>query len=148
MTAVILNEVKNLLPFLSVLLLTLACSRPSSTETFLRGPGPYEFALDLSDSTAVWDVSFYTRVDAARDTLSELALSATWTSPSAESFTETVYLPLSEGTSFFSREACVPYRTAIAPAERGLWTLTVTVPVPPEGLRGMGLVVRRNPLSF
>lgn len=99
--------------------------------------------MDLSDSTAVWDISFYTRVDAA-DAPSEMELSATWTSPSAESLTETVYLPLSEGTSFFSREACVPYRTAVAPAERGLWTLTVTVPFPPDGLRGLGLVVTRK----
>ena len=132
------------LPFILLLLLAAACRQPASTETFVPAPGPYEFALDLSDSTAVWDVSFYTRVDAARDTLSELALSATWTSPSAESFTETVYLPLSEGTSFFSQEACVPYRTAVAPLERGCWTLTVTVPSPPPGLRGVGLVVARS----
>ena len=121
-------------------LLALACSRPSSTETFLRGTGPYEFAVDLSDSTAVWDISLYTRVDAA-DAPSEMELSATWTSPSAASFSETVYLPLSAGTSFFSQEACVPYRSAVAPAERGLWTLTVTVPEPPSGLRGLGLIV-------
>lgn len=130
--------------FISLLLLAASCRQPESTETFLRGPGPYEFAVDLSDSAAVWDVSFYTRVDAVRDTLSELALSATWTSPSAESFSETVYLPLSGGTSFFSHEACVPYRSAVAPLERGCWTLTVTVPSPPPGLRGLGLVVARS----
>ena len=83
-------------------------------------------------------------MDAVRDTLPELELTATWTSPSAQSFSETVYLPLSAGTSFFSREACVPYRTAVAPAERGLWTLSVTVPDPPAGLRGLGLVVSRS----
>ena len=134
---------KHPLLILSVLLLAFACSRPSSTETFIPAPGPYEFALDLSDSTAVWDLSFYTRVDAA-DAPSELELSATWTSPSAATFSETVYLPLSAGTSFFSQEACVPYRSAVAPAERGLWTLTVTVPLPPPGLRGVGLVVARS----
>ncbi|MBR4775835.1 MAG: hypothetical protein IK008_07035 [Bacteroidales bacterium] len=129
-------------PLISLLLLAIACSQPSSTETFLRGPGPYEFALDLSDSTAVWDVSFYTRVDAP-DAPPEMGLCATWTSPSAESFTDTVYLPLSAGTSFFSQEACVPYRSGVSPAERGHWTLTVDVPEPPSGLRGLGLVMTR-----
>ena len=131
------------LPLISLLLVALSCSRPSSTETFLRGTGPYEFALDLIDSTAVWDISLYTRVDAA-DAPSEMELCATWTSPSAESLTETVYLPLSAGTSFFSQEACVLYRTAVSPAERGLWTLTFSVPEPPDGLRGLGLVVARK----
>ena len=129
---------------LFALLLAASCSQPSSTETFIPAPGPYEFAVDLSDSVAVWDLSLYTRVDAVRDTLPELKLTATWTSPSAQSFSETVYLPLSGGTSFFSREACVPYRTAVAPLERGCWTLTVTLPSPPSGLRGLGLVVARK----
>ena len=134
---------KHLPLILSAFLLVLSCRQPASTETFIHAPGPYEYTLDLSDSAAVWDVSLYTRVDAVRETPSELEISATWTSPSAESFCETVYLPLSAGTSFFSREASVPYRAAVAPAERGLWTLTLTLPSPPSGLRGLGLVVER-----
>ena len=131
-------------PFLILLplLLALSCREPASTETFVRGTGPYEYAVDFSDSTATWDVSLYSRVDAV-DAPAEMTLELSWKAPSEAVFTETVYLPLSAGTSFFSRESCVPYRTAVAPAERGLWQLTIAVPDAPEGLRGMGLVVRR-----
>ena len=128
---------------ISLLLLTVACSQPSTVETFLRGTGPFEFTLDMSDSTSVWDYSFYTRVD-SQDAASELQLAVTWMSPLAESFTETVYLPLSAGTSFFSKEACVPYRTAVTPVDYGIWKLTIEVPEPPEGLRGLGLVMSRS----
>jgi hypothetical protein len=123
--------------------LAFACRQPASVEQFIAAPGPYAFALDLSDSTAVWDISLFSRVDAL-DAPAELALDVTWTAPSEAVFTETVYLLLQAGTSFFSHEACVPYRSGVAPSERGVWALTVTPVEPPTGLRGVGGVTKRQ----
>ena len=123
-----------------------ACSRPTSTETFLRGSGPYTFTVDMADSTAAYDFDLYTRVDAAGDPGSIL-LNITWKAPSDSAFTESVYLPVSQGASPFSRDAYAPYRAGVVPVENGIWTVTVAVPRPPEGLCGMGLVVRRSVLG-
>ena len=130
-------------PLIAWVFLAFACRQPASVEQFIAAPGPYAFALDLSDSTAVWDISLFSRVDAL-DAPAELALDVTWTAPSEAFFTETVYLPLQAGTSFFSHEACVPYRSGVAPSERGVWALTVTPVEPPTGLRGVGVVTKRQ----
>lgn len=134
-------------PLITLVFLAFACRQPASVEQFIAAPGPYAFVLDLSDSTAVWDISLFSRVDAL-DAPAELALDITWTAPSEAVFTETVYLPLQSGTSFFSHEACVPYRSGVAPSERGVWALTVTALEPPDGLRGMGLVVERVNVTY
>ena len=122
-------------------LLALSCHRPSSIEQFLRGAGPYCFAVDMSDSTAHFDFDLYTRID-ARECPAQLQLDMAWKDPRDSVFTETVYLPIDPGT-FCSHEAYAPYRANVVPAIPGLWTVTVTVPHSPAGLRGMGLVVRK-----
>ena len=129
---------KNLF-LIALLILAASCRQPVSVERFLRGTGPYEFAVDFSDSTATWNLDLYSRVDAL-EAPAEMPLELAWTSPSEAVFTETVYLPFSTGTSFFSHEALSPYRSDVVPSERGVWTLVITVPEPPKGLRGMGLV--------
>ncbi len=75
----------------TLLLLAAGC-RPASYEQFIRADqaqdGEYVFALDLSDSTATYDLSFYTRVDpalmAAATPSAELALQVCWYSPAGE----------------------------------------------------------------
>jgi len=136
--------VKNLLPFL-VLLLAFSCHRPASTEQFVRGSGPYTFAVDMSDSTCTYDFDLYTRID-AREYPARMQLDMAWKAPNDSVFTETVYLPVDGGSSFFSHEAYAPYRAEVVPAWHGAWTVTVSVPNPPEGLRGMGLVTRYQSL--
>lgn len=72
----------------TLLLLAAGC-RPASYEQFIRADqaqdGEYVFALDLSDSTATYDLSFYTRVDpalmAAATPSAELALQVCWLAP-------------------------------------------------------------------
>ena len=124
-------------------LLFLSCSRPSSTETFLRGDGPYVFTVDMSDSLATYDVDLFTRID-AMEFPAQLRLDITWKDPLDSLFTETVYLPVSRGSSFFSQESYAPYRADVAPAVPGLWSVTVAVHNPPEGLNGMGLVLKKH----
>ena len=131
--------------FIVSLLLT-GCKEPMSVERFVKGEGPYTFFVEMEDSTASYDFDFYTRVDAPLDSLRRmeaLPLTVTWTSPSFHVFKEEVYLPLDGQTTFFSRQVRAPYRSGVRSEEWGQWVLAVRVADPPEGLRGMGLVVRR-----
>lgn len=140
----------------TLLLLAAGC-RPASYEQFIRADqaqdGEYVFALDLSDSTATYDLSLYTRVDptlmAAATPSAELALQFCWYSPAGEAtaaqpclavpaMSEIVYLP-------FGAEAgsVKLYRSGVKPAPAGEWHLAVTPIVPPEGLRGIGIICKR-----
>lgn len=129
----------------TLLLLAAGC-RPASYEQFIRADqaqdGEYVFALDLSDSTATYDLSFYTRVDpalmAAATPSAELALQVCWMNPGGEAMSEIVYLP-------FGAEAgsVKLYRSGVKPAPAGEWHLSVTPIAPPEGLRGIGIICKR-----
>lgn len=140
--AVIIEMLRRISILLFVLLLALSCREPRSTETFVRGTGPYVFTVEMADSTATYDFDLYTRIDAATAP-AELPLKVAWKAPDGTLFTESVYLPVSGNSSFFSHEAYAPYRSAVVPSQWGTWTVTVTLLSVPEGLRGMGLVVRR-----
>ncbi len=118
-----------------------------SMEKFVEGEGPFTFFVDMSDSTATYDIDFYTRIDAPADSLQKLTampLQVTWTSPSFHAFREDVYMPVAGQSVFFSRQIRVPYRTGVRPEEPGAWTLAVRVTDAPEGLRGMGLIVEKK----
>ena len=138
---------KNLLPILSALLLLSACREPASVENFIPGEGPYVFTMDMADTTVVYNLDLYTRIDAAseREIPSEMPLLIQWTSPSDSLFREKVFLPLAP-------QVYRPYRAGVVPREPGRWKLTVTAPSAPEGLRGMGLVLSKakqnTPTSF
>ena len=130
---------------LSVLL--AGWKEPMSTERFVKGEGPFTFFVDMTDSTASYDFDFYTRVDAPVDSIRKmgaLPLTVTWTSPSFHVFKEGVFMPLEGQGSFFSRQVRAPYRAGVRPEEWGQWVVAVRVTNPPEGLRGMGLVVARR----
>ena len=132
-------------------LLLVGCQEPMSVERFVGGEGPYTFFVEMEDSTASYDFDFYTRVDAPMDSLVRMGampLTVTWTSPSFHVFREEVYMPLEGRTTPFSRQVRVPYRAGVRPDEWGPWTLTVRPVDPPEGLRGMGLIVKRNKEGF
>ena len=117
--------------------------------------GDYIFQLDLSDSTATYDLSLYTRVDpalmAAATPSAELALQVSWMNPVGEAeasdsarfgkpaMSEIVYLPYgSDGGTVRL------YRSGVKPSPAGEWQLTVTPIAPPEGLRGIGIICKRN----
>lgn len=140
---------KNLSCLLSLLLLVAACREPSSLEEFIPAPGPYEFQVEMSDTTVSYDFSFFTRLDGYPSDLQaahELPLRITWISPSDSSYTENVYMPLSGRSSMFSRQVFQPYRAHVRPVQPGLWTLRVAIPYADgrEILRGLGLVVAQS----
>ena len=129
-----------LLPLLAVLLLA-SCTQPPSREFFQRsdGTGEYSFPIDMSDTLAAYDLSFYTAMDKPlfhRDTLSCFPLQVLWRSPSGRYFSETVYYPASQRLA--------PYRSGVVPAEFGEWELSVTIPGEPARLRGLGVICKRT----
>ena len=132
---------------LSALLLFTASCRPASYEQFIRADqaqaGEYVFVLDLSDSTATYDLSLYTRVDpalmAAATPSAELALQVCWQSTAGEAMSEIVYLPYGAAGGTVQL-----YRSGIKPSPAGEWQLTITPMAPPAGLRGLGVICKRN----
>lgn len=130
--------------FLTLLLLA-GCRAPVSVEQFVKGAGPYSFPLDLSDTTVVYDLDFYTMLDAPV-TDGEMPLVVHWKAPSGALFSETVYFPLSGKEFLGSTQVRAPYRAGVSPSEPGLWSMVVSVPdtVSVPGLLGLGLVVTKS----
>ncbi|MBR6270414.1 MAG: hypothetical protein IKR30_07605, partial [Bacteroidales bacterium] len=140
------------------IMLLVSC-RPASYEQFIRADqaqaGEYVFVLDLSDSTATYDLSLYTRVDpalmAAATPSAELALQVCWMNPGGEeaasdsacfakpAMSEIVYLPYGAAGGTVQL-----YRSGIKPSPAGEWRLTITPMTPPAGLRGLGIICKRN----
>ena len=122
---------------LALLLLgAAACSRPSSVEQYVYddGTGQFDFTVDLSDSLCVYDLSFYTRLE-SRLAPPGFPVRIYWTSPSGESFAESLFYDASNGL-------IVPYRADLQPLEFGVWQLSVRARA--EGLVGMGLICTKK----
>jgi len=142
--------VKKLLSLTVLALLAIACAEPFTTEEFIPGGGPFVFTVDLSDSTATYDLYIYTRLDGLPEELLPVEgaqMRAEWRSPSDSLFSQTFYLPLTGNrNSFFSRQVYEPFREGWQPAQPGIWTLTLrqedrSQVIP---LRGLGLSVTKN----
>lgn len=137
------------IPLILIFLSVLSCREPMSVETYIHSEtGPYAFSVDMSDTTAVYDLTIYTRLDGPHRYLEsdfETPLTIYWRSPSDSLYSETVYLPLEgEDENFYSRQLIVPYREDVSPVEAGVWALTVTLPSPVPGLRGLGLMTTKR----
>ena len=115
--------------------LACACHRPVSYERFLRsdGSGMYEFEMDMSDSTCVYDLKFYTRLD-DRDATG-FPMQVRWYSPSGQLSSEQVYFDYASGP-------VAQYRLSCDPDEHGVWRMLVRADAP--GMRGLGLVCAKR----
>lgn len=125
------------LPLLLLLSLAFSCSQPPSREMFIRsdGSGEYVFPLQLPDTLAAYDISFYTVIDRPvfrADTIVSFPMQVVWRSPSGRYFSETVHYP--------ADSVKVRYRSGVIPSEEGDWTLSVTLDPEPGGLRGLGVI--------
>lgn len=134
--------------------LASACARPTSTEEFVRlsersEDGLYHFELDMSDSLALYDVIFYSRIDCNNVKLASLRdfpMEITWTAPdSVRRFREKVYFPIHDetaGSGFYSKQYVIPYRTGLSPVKPGVWQMSVKVDADEHipGFRGLGVV--------
>ena len=132
---------RRIIPIIILFATLTSCREPMSTETFIPGNGPFRFKVDMTDSLAVYDFDFYTRVDAAPEECPDsLELKIRWVSPQEEEFREIVYLPLHSGGVY------EPYRADSVPSVSGEWTLIVATPSAEavKGFRGLGLVTKKR----
>lgn len=134
-------------------ILAVSCSEPRVSETFVPfektdSLGRYCFELELTDSTVLYDLSFYSRIDCTRSQfcqIREFPLEVTMVSPSAVEYSELVYIPVSafgpgDGPDYVFYEK---YRSGLVPVEYGVWKMSVKVP-DIKGMRGLGLVVEKK----
>lgn len=130
-------------------LVLLAACRPTSYEQFIRADqaleGEYVFALDLADSAAAYDLSFYTRIDpalmAAEEPSHSLGLEVSWKPAASDSvfLRESVYIP------YGGKAGSVQlYRSGVHPSPAGEWSLSVKPNEAPKGLRGIGIICKRH----
>jgi len=123
-------------------LLLAGCGKPRTFEQFIKAQdstdGVYHFELALDDSLATYDIAFYTRIDRpfGIDVTDCLRLDVLWRSPSGKKAGETVYMNVAELKE--------KYRSGVSPKEYGKWSIDVKVPVPPEGLLGLGIICECN----
>lgn len=134
-------------------IMAVSCSSPEAVEQFVSvsdvdAAGRLGFELNMSDTSATYDLSFFTRVDSPDrkfGQLTEFPLRVYFVSPAGKVFSETVYLPLElfEGTDSFVHDICVDYRSDIVPYEYGIWNLYV-IPPAVDGLRGIGVILNKT----
>ena len=145
------------LVFAFVAVAALSCARPDSVEQYVgieqKEPnGLYRYSMDFSDSLATYDITFYSRIDAGRKRMSavrDFPLMVTWTSPSGQRYRETVYFNVrdeEDGSSFYTSQYRMAYRTGLVPVESGIWDMTVHVNSGNEvpGFRGLGVICKKN----
>lgn len=123
-------------------LLALGCEKPDTFEQFVKSKdsvkGVYSFDMNLDDTVGTYDISFFTRIDALAGAAEPgcLRLDVSWRSPSGKSAGETVYMDVSE--------LLEEYRSGVTPRECGKWRIDVHVPNPPDGFRGLGIILEHN----
>ena len=135
-----------------VILAVAACSRPGSSERFVKTedclePGRYDFDLDMADTLVSYDITFYTRLDSGDGAiLLNLPLEVSATSLSGKLYSEKVWADVSEPSSagHFNKDFEIPYRSSLRPVEAGVWKLSVSVLAGADCVEGMGCILKRN----
>lgn len=134
---------------LGVLLFLVSCARPAVVEEYRLSDdrdstGRFSFSLDMSDSAAVYDISFYTRFDCPAKVfcaMEDLPVNLELVSPSGCTYGETVYIPVS-GFKSLKRgtyDSKVEYRTGLVPVEKGMWEMNIAIPER-KGFQGIGVI--------
>ncbi len=111
----------------------------------------YTYSVDMQDSTCVYDLSLFTKVDRSEfssSTIPNIRLDIRLVSPSKREFEETVWI-LKDNFSFKEENSTdydLPYRTGLVPVEFGVWDMYVAVPEEDKitGFRGLGLQVKKS----
>lgn len=142
-----MNSSRALAILLAAVSVLASCSRPLTYEKFVQAKdvsdGDYDFELEFSDSTGVYDLYFFTRVDRSRNLNPEnrtpMKLDIWWESPSHKVYDEYVYM---EPGDF--RGVRQIYRSGIVPSEYGTWKLCVRPSSVPASFRGLGIVLEQN----
>ena len=128
----------------------VSCAAPAVSDKFCAisdrdSLGRFVYDLEMVDSLAKYDISFYTRVDCGEksfDLMQDIPIKVELLSPSGESFTEDLFWPKSrfDIERMGSYDSCVEYRLDCVPIEYGVWKMYLTV-APVRGLCGMGVIL-------
>lgn len=123
-------------------MLSAGCSRPLSTETFVRrdnaANGVYVYEIELTDTLSTYDIWFYGRT--LSGVLQSLPLNVQWLAPSGKRFSETVYMKRIDTDG--EKEL---YRSGVVPSEPGKWQLSVRPVGVDDDFCGLGMICRENP---
>ena len=118
------------------LLCLCSCRRPTSGEQFLAAPrNSYDYTVEVVDSLALFDFSFYTRVDGDEHVYAPLRFDIAWVAPADTVYRETVYMYAGDEKGKLQR-----YRSFVRFPATGKWKLKVSVSPELKGFRGLGLV--------
>ena len=132
-----------------LLSLLISCGKPAKVQSFVKSEdrdvyGRYVFEIDMSDTLSFYDMYLYARMDGDKDVIESsesLPLDIKLLSPDGTCYQESVILPFTESSSFFSRDSFTPYRTGCIPAVAGKWKMFIRPEGEAEGLCGIGLIV-------
>ncbi|MCM1176435.1 MAG: hypothetical protein NC308_05810 [Clostridium sp.] len=146
-----------LLMGMAVMLAIFSCSRPLSTETFVKASGRdeagrYHFVLDMTDSLCAYSIRFYTRADCHDKEfrgIGDLVVDVRLEAPSGRKYAERVYIRKNDFASGrgLAKDYNMPYRTGFRPSEYGKWNMYLTLPsvdYVDSGIRGMGVCLSKQ----
>lgn len=130
-----------LLTSLVCMLALPSCAEKDVVEEFVRRDearsGVYVYKLNLADTTAAYDVWFYSRT--AERPLESVRMNVQWLAPSGEAFFETVYMRRADPRG--SKEL---YRSGVVPAQAGEWQLSVRPVGVDEDFLGLGVICEKK----
>ena len=130
-----------LLTALACTLALASCAEADTVEEFVRRDearsGVYIYNLPLTDTTAAYDVWFYSRT--AERPLESVRMNVQWLAPSGDAFSETVYMRRVEPRG--SKEL---YRSGVVPAQAGEWQLSVRPVGVDEDFLGLGVIYKKR----
>ena len=145
---------KNLATIFIAAVCVVACSRPSSYEPFMQREkaeygDTYSFDLDMSDSTVVYGLDFYTRLERPSFGVfpsDSIILDLRWISPSDSIIIDTAYVPVSSpvGSAYYSEDFVSNYSEDLRVYERGKWRLKARIVNDSEEIRGLGVIFKRK----
>lgn len=146
---------RNLFLTVALMVVAAACSRPSSYEPFVVRENAeygdtYNFSLDLSDSTATYSLSFYTRLERSAFGIfpsDSVSLDLRWISPSdSVILSDTTFISVGEAvdSSYYSKDYVAGYKEVLDLPEKGRWRLKAKVLNDSEAVRGIGIIFKRK----
>lgn len=146
---------RNLLMTVALMVVAASCSRPSSYEPFIVRENAeygdtYNFNLDLSDSTASYSLSFYTRLERSAFGVfpsDSISLDLRWISPSdSVILSDTTFISVAAAvdSSYYSKDYVADYKVILDLPENGGWRLKAKVLNDSEAVRGIGIIFKRK----
>lgn len=140
---------------MALVMAVASCSRPSSYEPFIvrekaEYGDTYNFTLDMSDSTAAYGLSFFTRLErqAFEDFPSDsISLDLRWIATlDSVIFSDTTFILVGSpvDSSYFSRDFVSVYKETLDLPACGEWRLKARILNDSEEIRGLGVIFTRK----